>query len=105
MQLTIRSGPDAGKTINIQGEQFMVGREPGNDLVLNDTKVSRRHASLKALPDGRVALQDLGSANGTFVNGQRIQSALLHGNEQVQFGDTMCSASDGAAAAAAPPVG
>src|SRR5918992_184366 len=110
MQLTIRSGPDAGQTITVVGDQFTVGRDASCDLTLRDHKVSRKHAYFKALPDGRAALHDLNSSNGTFVNGHRVQSALLSGNEQVQFGDTLLAtvadgaeATEFAGAAAAPP--
>ena len=110
MQLTIRSGADAGQTITVVGDQFTVGRDETCDLVIRDHKVSRKHAYFKALPDGRAALHDLNSSNGTFVNGHRVESALLSGNEQVQFGDTvLATVADGAApteaagAAPAPP--
>jgi len=101
MQLRINSGPNAGQTIDITGNEFTVGREAGNDLVLNDTKVSRRHASFKGLPDGRVTLYDHGSSNGTFVNGQRIQSTVLNGSEQIQIGDSTFAAATAAAPAGA----
>src|SRR5689334_5009484 len=101
MRLTIQSGPGAGRTVNVEGTEFTIGREAGVDLVLTDGKASRRHAALRVLPDGRATLYDLGSSNGTFVNGQRIQSTLLQGGEQIQIGDTVIVA-DGVAAAAAP---
>src|SRR3954471_19527855 len=89
MQLTITAGADAGKTVQVQGNEFTIGREVGADLVLADGKASRRHAALRPLPDGRATLYDLGSSNGTFVNGQRVQSVLLQGGEQIQIGDTV----------------
>src|SRR5918998_6810634 len=89
MQLKITSGANAGQTVDVSGNEFTIGREPGVDLVINDGKASRKHAALKPLPDGRATLYDLGSSNGTFVNGQRIQSTVLNGNEQVQIGDTI----------------
>src|SRR3954447_16804579 len=100
MQLTIKSGPGAGRTVNVQGTEFTIGREAGVDLVLADGKASRRHAALRTLPDGRATLYDLGSSNGTFVNGQRVQSVLLSGGEQIQIGDTVLVPSGGAAAGA-----
>jgi S1-C subfamily serine protease len=89
MQLRINSGESQGKTIDVTGDQFVIGRDSRCDLVIKDFKVSRRHAYLKVLPDGRAAIHDLGSSNGTFVNGQQVQSALLSGDEQLQFGDTL----------------
>src|SRR3954464_12322692 len=100
MQLTITSGADAGKTVEVQGNEFTIGREAGADLVLADGKASRRHAALRVLPDGRATLYDLGSSNGTLVDGRRIQSTLLQGGEQIQIGDTVLVA-DGAAPAQA----
>src|SRR4051794_6861123 len=89
MQLTIPAGADAGKSVQVQGNEFTIGREAGCDLVIADGKASRRHAALRPLPDGRATLYDLGSSNGTFVNGQRVQSVLLQGGEQIQIGDTV----------------
>jgi S1-C subfamily serine protease len=103
MQLTITSGADAGKTVEVQGNEFTIGREAGADLVLADGKASRRHAALRVLPDGRATLYDLGSSNGTYVNGQRVQSTLLQGGEQIQIGDTVLVPS-GAPAGQQPPV-
>jgi S1-C subfamily serine protease len=112
MELTIKSGPGAGRTVQVEGTEFTIGREAGVDLVLADGKASRRHAALRVLPDGRATLYDLGSSNGTFVNGRRIQSTLLQGDEQIQIGDTVLVASGAQrtaetpqpVAAAAPPV-
>src|SRR4051812_27191075 len=92
MQLKISSGGNAGQTVDVTGSEFTIGREAGCDLVLNDGKASRRHAALKPLPDGRATLYALGSSNGTFVNGQKIQSTVLSGGEQVQIGDSVMAA-------------
>ena len=92
MRLTITSGANAGKTVEVQGNEFTIGREAGVDLVLADGKASRRHAALRVLPDGRATLYDLGSSNGTYVNGQKVQSTLLQGGEQIQIGDTVITA-------------
>src|SRR3954464_14024955 len=102
MELRITSGADAGKTVQVQGNEFTIGREAGADLVIADGKASRRHAALRVLPDGRATLYDLGSSNGTFVNGQRVQSVLLNGGEQIQIGDTVLVPSGGGAGAAPP---
>src|SRR3954470_3268023 len=104
MQLQISSGGNAGQTVEVTGNEFTIGREAGNDLVLNDGKASRRHAALRPLPDGRATLYDLGSSNGTYVNGQKGQWVLLHGGEQIQIGDTVLVPGS-AATPGAQPVG
>src|SRR3712207_838583 len=105
MILEITSGADAGRTANVRGDQFTLGREGTTNLVLRDAKASRRHASLRELPDGRVELTDLGSRNGTFVNGQQgTGSVTLNGGEETRIGDTVLRAVPGQAPQpAAPP--
>src|SRR5919107_2274232 len=103
MRLEITSGADAGRTANVSGDQFVLGREGNTNLVLRDAKASRRHASLKVLPDGRAELTDLGSRNGTFVNGQQLTgSVILNGGEEIRIGDTVLRAVREQAPAAAP---
>jgi S1-C subfamily serine protease len=104
MILEITSGADAGRTANVSGDQFTLGREGTVNLVLRDAKASRKHASLRALPDGRVELTDLGSRNGTFVNGQQVTgSVVLTGGEEIRIGDTVLRAVPEPVAAPAPP--
>ncbi|MCL4289310.1 MAG: FHA domain-containing protein [Thermoleophilia bacterium] len=89
MRLTIRSGARTGELVEITGERFVVGREADCDLALAEEKVSRHHAALERLPDGSYQLRDLGSTNGTFVNGRRISEPVkLQGGEEIRFGDT-----------------
>ena len=68
--LVIVEGQDSGSEFPLAGTT-LVGRGPDADVVVGDTEVSSRHASL-VLVDGGVSLEDLGSTNGTFVNGQRV---------------------------------
>src|SRR5829696_8196007 len=106
MWLEFRSGADTGKRVQVQGGRFTVGREGAVNLVVPDPKVSRNHAYFQDLGNGSFALYDMGSSNGTFVNGQRINQTgvTLSGTEQIQFGDTVVQASPngGPATAAAP---
>ncbi len=89
MWLTVRSGDERGKTFHVEDERSVVGRDEECELSLDDAKVSRRHAVLEPLEDGTARLRDLGSSNGTFVNGERVETALLEGREQLQFGGTV----------------
>ena len=89
MWLTIRTGHDRGQSLAVADGPIVLGRDEVCDLVVDDTRVSRQHVELKPLPDGRLALRDLGSSNGTFVNGKRVGSALLEGDEQIQVGGTV----------------
>src|SRR5437764_1093943 len=87
MRLIIAGGEEDG-AVEIASDRFVIGREPDSDLTLDDTKVSRHHASLSVLEDGRVELKDLESANGTFVNGSRIETAMLESGDKVRVGAT-----------------
>jgi ABC-type multidrug transport system ATPase subunit/pSer/pThr/pTyr-binding forkhead associated (FHA) protein len=68
--------------------RFRIGRAPDNDLALeDDPRASRYHAELLKQADGRVMLADLGSHNGTFVNGNRIRSTVLNEGDIVAVGN------------------
>ena len=68
------------------GERTRIGRDPQNDIVVDDTLVSRFHAELRARSDGRHELVDLGSRNGTFVNGRAVDRAILEELDLVSAG-------------------
>ncbi len=72
-ELIVLTGPAAERRLEIGSEErLVIGRDEGCNLVLDDSKVSRRHAYLQEI-DGGVEVGDLGSSNGTFVNGRRIE--------------------------------
>ena len=80
-------GAYAGQVFEINADLITIGREAGNDIVLEqEITVSRRHAQL-IRQNGELMVQDLGSTNGTFVNGQRISGVTpLRVGDTVQFG-------------------
>ncbi|HFE66417.1 MAG TPA: FHA domain-containing protein, partial [Chloroflexi bacterium] len=70
-QLVVRKGPTVGQAIVLDLPVMTIGRDPISDVVLNDPEVSRQHVRLTLTEDGYSA-QDLGSTNGTFIDGDRI---------------------------------
>ncbi len=70
-QLVMHTGPNQGKVAPLEKDELYIGRDLSNDIVINDAEVSRRHARL-VLQAGGFVLEDLGSTNGTSVNGQRL---------------------------------
>jgi pSer/pThr/pTyr-binding forkhead associated (FHA) protein len=77
------SGPTFGKTFALSGSMIM-GRQPECDIPVPSDEVSRKHARLTAQTDG-VVVDDLGSANGTFVNDKRVQNAVLHVGDELRL--------------------
>jgi adenylate cyclase len=70
----------------ISGSTVNIGRADANDLVLNHPSVSRQHARLTVLPGDTILLNDLGSLNGTFVNGQQIREHRLNDQDRLNIG-------------------
>lgn len=66
-----------------------IGRDAGNTVILNNNYVSRRHAQLIVSDNGQISIKDLGSSNGTFVNGNKIKEAYLLSGDQVKCADTL----------------
>ena len=86
-QLIMRSGPTPGASFILEGDQLTIGRDSTNEVVINDAEISRRHARL-TFQGGKYVLEDLGSTNGTFVNGQRLAGPrVLKAGEVVSFGE------------------
>jgi FHA domain/zinc-ribbon domain len=84
--LVVRTGGGrAGETFRPQGERTRIGRSPDCEIFLDDVTVSRNHAVLVER-DGRFAVEDQGSLNGTFVNRRRIDSVQLENGDEVQIG-------------------
>ncbi|GEE02852.1 putative ABC transporter, ATP-binding protein [Gordonia spumicola] len=94
---------DGGReTISLSGVQT-IGRTPDNDIVVNDVLASRHHARMSSSPQG-LLLEDLGSVNGTFVNGQRVSAHRLSENDVVTIGNSDFVMSGGALVRGRPQV-
>jgi predicted component of type VI protein secretion system len=86
-RLIVRTGPNPGVVIDLTKEVSMMGRDVTNDVVLGDAEVSRQHARITRTPAGYV-LEDLGSTNGTFVNGDRLAAPrVLNAGDLLGLGE------------------
>lgn len=77
------SGAAFGKTYPVPA-QVVIGRAPECDISIPSDEISRRHAQVKPISDG-LSVEDLGSSNGTFINGQRIEKGLLRPGDELRL--------------------
>ncbi len=75
-QFVMRSGPTPGVTFPLEGDQLIIGRDASNSIAINDAEISRKHSRL-SFQGGKYVIEDLGSTNGTFVNGQRLAGPVV----------------------------
>ncbi|MEA2411073.1 MAG: hypothetical protein QOC77_1634, partial [Thermoleophilaceae bacterium] len=88
VQIVVVDGPNTGREFELSGAT-VVGRDQSAGLVIDDPEASRRHASL-SVEGLAVTVEDLGSTNGTFVNGARISGAKeLANGDKVRIGTTV----------------
>jgi predicted component of type VI protein secretion system len=88
-QLVMKTGPAPGKTFAIEKSELFFGRDVANEVFINDAEVSRRHARLTVQASGYI-LEDLGSTNGTFVNGQRLTGPrVLRLGDMIMLGENV----------------
>jgi len=87
--LTVTAGPDMGFKFRIKPTAVTrIGRETDNDVVLDDQATSRRHAQIQ-FQDGKYVLTDLGSANGTLLNDQRVTERTLSDGDVIRIGQNV----------------
>jgi pSer/pThr/pTyr-binding forkhead associated (FHA) protein len=99
-QLRVTEGDARGERLIVEAE-LLIGRaaEKPEGRLGDDPELSRRHARASRGPDGELIIEDLGSANGTFVNGERIDARrTLHLGDVVMMGQTLLRVTDGSAA-------
>jgi predicted component of type VI protein secretion system len=86
-QFVLRSGETSGSVYPLVDAEIMIGRDTSCGLVIPDAEVSRKHARLIWQVSNYV-IEDVGSTNGTFINGQRLLTPfVLHGGETVTLGE------------------
>jgi pSer/pThr/pTyr-binding forkhead associated (FHA) protein len=84
--LLVKRGPNAGSTYLLEQSVTTIGRSPENDVFLDDVTVSRKHAVLDRREDGMFFVRDVGSLNGTYVNGEQVEQTTLASGDEVQIG-------------------
>jgi DNA-binding NtrC family response regulator len=88
--LKVVAGADAGIMSASHGEELTIGTAPGNNLVLTDETVSRHHCSIEISPEGYL-FKDLGSRNGSRIDGVFVESGRLHDGVSIQLGESNLS--------------
>jgi pSer/pThr/pTyr-binding forkhead associated (FHA) protein len=83
--LVVKKGPDAGTNFFLDKDLVTCGRDSGSDIFLDDITVSRKHAEIRRSHEG-FTIYDVDSLNGTFVNRNRVESALLRNGDEIQIG-------------------
>jgi pSer/pThr/pTyr-binding forkhead associated (FHA) protein len=83
--LVVKRGPNAGSRYVLDRPLTSAGRHPGSDIFLDDITASRRHAEFRR-DNVEFRVVDTGSLNGTFVNRQPVQSAVLANGDEIQIG-------------------
>jgi pSer/pThr/pTyr-binding forkhead associated (FHA) protein len=86
VRLVLSAGSAAERTIPVLGRSFLIGRDRSCQLRPRDKRVSRRHAEIR-VEDGAASLHDLGSTNGTSLNGEAVAATMpLRDGDRIQFG-------------------
>ena len=93
--LFVIQGADQGKRFELRSKPMALGRDGSNPIRLLDHEVSRRHAEVRPDEAHAYRVVDLGSANGTFVNGEPVDQAPLHPGDRLRVGQTVMLFSDG----------
>ena len=86
LSLAVIAGPDSGKTFPVDKPRVVIGRA-GSDVELSDAEISRAHAAIE-VSDDTVTVFDLESTNGTYVDGDRVESSLLDNYGEFEIGGT-----------------
>ena len=83
--LVVQSGPNLGSRFLLDQDLSVAGRHPDADIFLDDVTVSRKHAEFVRVGQS-FTVRDLGSMNGIFVNGERVEAANLESGSEVLIG-------------------
>ena len=93
--LIVKKGELAGQTIPLQNEKTAFGRAENSNVCLKDLNISRRHAQILRLKNNVMAIVDLGSSNGTYVNDFPINRIFLMDGDEIRMGETVMTYCEG----------
>ncbi|MFT3706470.1 MAG: GGDEF domain-containing protein [Archangium sp.] len=84
--ISAKTAATIGKMLKLDKGEFVMGRAPDTQLQVEDDGISRKHCKITMAPNGHFQLVDLGSTNGTFLNGIKVNVATLQDGDKVQIG-------------------
>lgn len=84
--LEVVSGAAAGTSRGLSSGALLIGRDKDADLTLVDSGISRHHARLTLGDDGILAIEDLNSTNGVFLNGRRVDTSIVQCGDRIELG-------------------
>jgi len=82
-------GPDGTRSVQLSDKITTVGRSPASTIQIMDNAASRKHCMIKREPEDTYTLVDLGSANGTYVNGEKVKEHPLETEDRIKIGKTI----------------
>jgi signal transduction histidine kinase len=104
IQLDVIAGSNKGASFRVEEPSFIIGRGRTNRVILTDRKVSAKHAQIECR-DADYVIRDLGSTNGTFVNGQAVTETTLDEDDELRLGHTIVRVTDLTVGAVTRPAG
>lgn len=84
--ISARSAAQVGRMLKLDKGELVMGRAPDTQLQVEDDGISRKHCKIAQAPNGHFQLIDLGSTNGTFLNGRKVNVATLEDGDKIQLG-------------------
>ena len=88
-RMVVIAGPGQGQEFVLSGQRAVIGRGEECEIAINHPSVSRVHAEIRPIGDGRYEIVDLGSANGVRVNGVELPNSLLDARDVIELGDVI----------------
>jgi pSer/pThr/pTyr-binding forkhead associated (FHA) protein len=89
--IVVKQGKEPGRMFEMRKDRMTIGRSRESDIFLEDLAVSRLHTTISHGGQGQYIIRDENSANGTYVNGQKVSEYTLNEGDEIQVGQTVLS--------------